>query len=224
MPNTRGNNRDGLSEYEQQREASIASNKRRLEALKIPSICTAAQKVPPRKRTKNWMTPQCQARTEISIMNHAKLKLHHTSGSKSFACSRHELGEKFGRPARRDEVYIETHTRKNGVPSRQAEPIISPRSGEHDDEAQSDPECDGDDDHAEMNTMGDAHMMAIAWPYKKVKVSKASKSSLGAAGSSGKKMLGRMLEAACKLEEKCSCKLLCLFYFGAPGDAYFAQA
>ncbi|RLN36014.1 uncharacterized protein C2845_PM03G32040 [Panicum miliaceum] len=58
-------------------------------------------------------------------MNRAKLKLHHTSGSKSFACSRHELGEKFGRPARRDEVYIETHTRKNGVPSRQAEPIIN---------------------------------------------------------------------------------------------------
>nr|XP_034574278.1 uncharacterized protein LOC117838379 [Setaria viridis] len=72
-----------------------------------------------------WMTPECQNRTEICKENRGKLRVYHTSGSKSFACSRHELGEKLGRPARRDEVYIKTHTRKNGVPTTQAEPIIN---------------------------------------------------------------------------------------------------
>lgn len=63
-------------------------------------------------------------RTEKAKVNRSMLLVNHTSGSKSFACSGHELGNKLGRPPRRDELYIKTHTRKNGVPSRQAAPII----------------------------------------------------------------------------------------------------
>ncbi|CAN6290405.1 unnamed protein product [Urochloa humidicola] len=72
-----------------------------------------------------WMTPDCENQTKVCKENRGKLRLHHTSGSKSFASSNYELGEKLGRPARRDELFIKTHTRKNGVPSSQAEPIIS---------------------------------------------------------------------------------------------------
>ncbi|CAN6371965.1 unnamed protein product, partial [Urochloa humidicola] len=72
-----------------------------------------------------WRSPNCEFRTGIAKQNRSKLGMHHTSGSKSFACSRHELGEKLGRPPRRDEVFIKTHTRKNGVPARHAEPIIN---------------------------------------------------------------------------------------------------
>lgn len=36
-----------------------------------------------------------------------------------------------------------------------------------------------------METMGDAYMMPVAWPYKRMKVSKASKSSHVATGNSG---------------------------------------
>ncbi|CAN6219876.1 unnamed protein product [Urochloa humidicola] len=43
----------------------------------------------------------------------------------SFASSDHELGKRLGRPARRDELFIKTHTRKNGLPTSQAEPIIN---------------------------------------------------------------------------------------------------
>lgn len=38
-----------------------------------------------------------------------------------------------------------------------------------------------------METLADAHMMPVAWPYKRLKVSKSvSKSSLGTTGSSGR--------------------------------------
>ncbi|CAN6203210.1 unnamed protein product [Urochloa humidicola] len=72
-----------------------------------------------------WRSPNCVFRTGIAKENCSKLGMHHTSGSKSFACSRHELGEQLGRPPRRDEVFIKTHTRKDGVPARHAEPIIN---------------------------------------------------------------------------------------------------
>jgi len=65
-----------------------------------------------------WKSPGSESRTEIAKVNRSKLVVHHTSRSKSFACSRHELGNKLGHPPRRDELYIKTHTRKNGVPSR----------------------------------------------------------------------------------------------------------
>ncbi|WVZ90037.1 hypothetical protein U9M48_036370 [Paspalum notatum var. saurae] len=51
----------------------------------------------------------------------ANLKQLHTSGSVSHACARHNLGVKLGRPPRRDEVFIKTHTRQNGVPLRHNE-------------------------------------------------------------------------------------------------------
>eukprot|EP00267_Zea_mays_P051318 XP_020404245.1 uncharacterized protein LOC103649371 isoform X1 [Zea mays] len=75
--------------------------------------------------TEYWMSPNFDARTEIAKVNRSKLEQHHTSGSKSFACSGHEMEKKLGRPPRRDELYIKTHTRKNGVPLGPAEPIIN---------------------------------------------------------------------------------------------------
>ncbi|XP_062182055.1 uncharacterized protein LOC133886331 [Phragmites australis] len=71
-----------------------------------------------------WRSPEHEARTLIAKANRAKLKLTHTSGSKSYARSGHELSATLGRPPRRDEVFIKTHTHKNGVPSSQAAPII----------------------------------------------------------------------------------------------------
>ncbi|XP_062194654.1 uncharacterized protein LOC133897841 [Phragmites australis] len=71
-----------------------------------------------------WRSPEHEARTLIAKANRAKLKLTHTSGSKSYARSGHELSGTLGRPPQRDEVFIKTHTHKNGVPSSQAAPII----------------------------------------------------------------------------------------------------
>ncbi|XP_066379205.1 uncharacterized protein [Miscanthus floridulus] len=46
----------------------------------------------------HWMSPDFEVRTEIAKANRAKLAIHHTSGTKSFARSRHELGHELGRP------------------------------------------------------------------------------------------------------------------------------
>ncbi|XP_021318236.1 uncharacterized protein LOC110436181 isoform X3 [Sorghum bicolor] len=73
----------------------------------------------------HWMSPEFEVRTKTAKANRAKLAIHHTSGTKSFARARHELGHLLQRPPRRDEVYIKTHTRKNGVPTKNAEPIIN---------------------------------------------------------------------------------------------------
>jgi len=67
-----------------------------------------------------WRSPECQARTERGKANRAKLRVHHTSGSISHACRSYNLGKALGRRPRRDEVYINTHTRRNGVPLREA--------------------------------------------------------------------------------------------------------
>uniref|UniRef100_A0A0A9B0I4 Transposase Tnp1/En/Spm-like domain-containing protein n=1 Tax=Arundo donax TaxID=35708 RepID=A0A0A9B0I4_ARUDO len=72
-----------------------------------------------------WRSPKSQARTEIAKVNRAKLELHHTSGSISYACSKHDLAVELGCPPSRDELFIKTHTRKNGVASAQAQPIIN---------------------------------------------------------------------------------------------------
>ncbi|XP_008652536.2 uncharacterized protein [Zea mays] len=75
--------------------------------------------------TEYWRSSESETRSEIAKDCRSKVGNHHTSGSKSFACSAHELANKLRRSPRRDEVYIKTHTRKNGVPSRHAEPIIN---------------------------------------------------------------------------------------------------
>ncbi|WVZ71926.1 hypothetical protein U9M48_020455, partial [Paspalum notatum var. saurae] len=72
-----------------------------------------------------WRSSDSEARTERAKACRGKLKLPHTSGSVSHACARHNLGVELGRPPRRDEVFIKTHTRKNGVPTRQAAPTIN---------------------------------------------------------------------------------------------------
>ncbi|TVU41233.1 hypothetical protein EJB05_14734, partial [Eragrostis curvula] len=69
--------------------------------------------------------PFRNARTEKAKASRAQLQVPHTSGSVSYACSEHALELELGRPPRRDENYIKTHTRKDGVPSKQAEPIIN---------------------------------------------------------------------------------------------------
>ncbi|WVZ49389.1 hypothetical protein U9M48_000755, partial [Paspalum notatum var. saurae] len=66
-----------------------------------------------------------RAHTASAKLNRSKLEESHTSGSKSFACSGYEMEKKLGRPPRRDELYIKTHTRKNEVPLGQSEPIIN---------------------------------------------------------------------------------------------------
>lgn len=75
--------------------------------------------------TNYWMSPDSEVRTQRAKHRRSNVKIHHTSGSKSFARSSYEMGKELGRPPRRDELYIKTHTRKNGVPTRHAEPIIN---------------------------------------------------------------------------------------------------
>ncbi|XP_021306125.1 uncharacterized protein LOC110431371 [Sorghum bicolor] len=65
---------------------------------------------------KYWRSPESQALAARGKNNRAKLKFLHTSGSVSYASAAHKMGQQLGRPPRRDEVYIKTHTRKNGVP------------------------------------------------------------------------------------------------------------
>ncbi|XP_040376261.1 uncharacterized protein LOC102713149 isoform X3 [Oryza brachyantha] len=72
----------------------------------------------------HWLSPEAKARSMRGKMNRAKLLTPHTSGSKSFARARHEWAEKLGYMPRRDEMYIKTHTRKNGTQLRQAEASI----------------------------------------------------------------------------------------------------
>lgn len=74
---------------------------------------------------KYWKSPDSEARMQNAKANRGKLKIHHTSGTKSFACAGHEMVDELGHPPRRDELYIKVHTRKNGVAIRNAEPIIS---------------------------------------------------------------------------------------------------
>lgn len=64
-------------------------------------------------------------RQKKAKFSRSKVGVLHTSGSKSFARSGHEMSKELGRPPRRDELYIKTHTRKNGVPTRLAEPVIN---------------------------------------------------------------------------------------------------
>eukprot|EP00267_Zea_mays_P041640 XP_020393558.1 uncharacterized protein LOC103628135 [Zea mays] len=71
-----------------------------------------------------WMSSEFRDRSEKAKINRQKLKMHHTAGSVSYACSEYDLAVKLGRPPRRDENFIQTHTRKNGVPTEQAKPII----------------------------------------------------------------------------------------------------
>lgn len=72
-----------------------------------------------------WKSPECDAWTQIAKANCAKLEIHHTAGTKSFAASGYEMVDELGRPPRRDELQIKTHIRKTGVAIRNAEPIIS---------------------------------------------------------------------------------------------------
>jgi len=73
---------------------------------------------------KYWRSPESKALAERGKNNRAKLKFLHTSGSVSYASAAHKLGQQLGRPPRRDEVYIKTHTRKNGEPLRPATSVI----------------------------------------------------------------------------------------------------
>ncbi|XP_035817132.1 uncharacterized protein [Zea mays] len=60
-----------------------------------------------------WMSPEAEVRTNRGKDNRSKLTMSHAAGSKSYARVGHELAEQQGRPARRDEIYVRTHTRKN---------------------------------------------------------------------------------------------------------------
>ena len=51
MASVRGSNEDALA-YEQMRLAMIASNKRKLDSLNLPSMVNVAPKGPPKKRKK----------------------------------------------------------------------------------------------------------------------------------------------------------------------------
>ncbi|KAL5647669.1 hypothetical protein ACJX0J_042024, partial [Zea mays] len=60
-----------------------------------------------------WMSPEAEVRTNRGKDNRSKLTMSHAAGSKSYARVGRELAEQQGRPARRDEIYVRTHTRKN---------------------------------------------------------------------------------------------------------------
>ncbi|KAM0832908.1 hypothetical protein ACQ4PT_064618 [Festuca glaucescens] len=64
------------------------------------------------------------ARTTLGKQNRSKVTLLHVAGSKSFARTGHELGEELGYAPRRDEIFIKAYTRKSGVPTAQAAPLI----------------------------------------------------------------------------------------------------
>lgn len=71
-----------------------------------------------------WRKPENEARTTIGKQNRSKVTLLHVAGSKSFARIGHELGEELGYAPRRDEIFIKAYTRKSGVPTAQAVPLI----------------------------------------------------------------------------------------------------
>jgi len=60
-----------------------------------------------------WMSPEAEVHSNRGKDNRSKLTMSHAAGSKSYARVGHELAEQQGRPARRDEIYVRTHTRKN---------------------------------------------------------------------------------------------------------------
>lgn len=68
----------------------------------------------------HWLSPEAQARSLRGKMNRGKVLTPHTSGSMTFARARHEWFVEHGYKPRRDEMYIKTHTRKNGTPLTQA--------------------------------------------------------------------------------------------------------
>ncbi|XP_015619988.1 uncharacterized protein [Oryza sativa Japonica Group] len=62
----------------------------------------------------HWRSPEAVARSIRGKANRGMLRMLHTAGSKSHARVGHDMGVKTGRPPRRDEVFVETHKRKNG--------------------------------------------------------------------------------------------------------------
>lgn len=72
-----------------------------------------------------WRKPENEARTTLGKQNRSKVTLLHVAGSKSFARTGHELGEELGYAPRRDEIFIKAYTRKSGVPTAQAAPLIA---------------------------------------------------------------------------------------------------
>ncbi|XP_025819044.1 uncharacterized protein LOC112895311 [Panicum hallii] len=73
----------------------------------------------------HWMSPDGAVRSMRGKANRSKKTQNHTSGSKSHARVGFEMCEELGRPARRDELFIKTHTHKNGVPHKGAETTIN---------------------------------------------------------------------------------------------------
>ncbi|CAN6329991.1 unnamed protein product [Urochloa humidicola] len=72
-----------------------------------------------------WRTADSKARTARAKACRAKVQQLHTSRSVSHASTSHNMSKQLGRPARRDEVFVKTHTRKNGEPIRQAAQTIN---------------------------------------------------------------------------------------------------
>uniref|UniRef100_I1PJB6 Transposase Tnp1/En/Spm-like domain-containing protein n=1 Tax=Oryza glaberrima TaxID=4538 RepID=I1PJB6_ORYGL len=62
----------------------------------------------------HWRSPEAVARSIRGKANRGMLRMLHSAGCKSHARVGHDMGVKTGRPPRRDEVFVETHKRKNG--------------------------------------------------------------------------------------------------------------
>ncbi|XVE77775.1 hypothetical protein DITRI_Ditri13aG0089900 [Diplodiscus trichospermus] len=61
-----------------------------------------------------WYSKKGEKKEKMGIASRNQQKYTHTSGSKSFARKRHEMERKKGRKVGRVELYIETHTKKDG--------------------------------------------------------------------------------------------------------------
>ncbi|XVF70041.1 hypothetical protein PTKIN_Ptkin11bG0129700 [Pterospermum kingtungense] len=86
-------------------------------------IKTTLRKVPPhvvkwqyRRLVAFWYSEKGEKKEKVGVTSRKLQKYTHTSGSKSFARKQHEMEDEAGKKVGRVELYIATHTKKDGTP------------------------------------------------------------------------------------------------------------
>ncbi|KAK1606407.1 hypothetical protein QYE76_030080 [Lolium multiflorum] len=74
---------------------------------------------------KHWLSKEGQESSIRGKLSRSKVVTPHTTGSKSFARAGHEWGKELGHDLSRHELFIKTHTRKNGDPLDKAIPKMN---------------------------------------------------------------------------------------------------
>ncbi|KAM0844119.1 hypothetical protein ACQ4PT_057267 [Festuca glaucescens] len=74
---------------------------------------------------KYWLSEEGQESSNHGKQSRSKVVTPHTTGSKSFARAGHEWGKELGRDLSRHELFMKTHTRKNGDPLDKAIPKMN---------------------------------------------------------------------------------------------------